>query len=75
MVNRRNVVGALATFGLTVAAQAPWRTLAGMLDHAHKYPDKVTYGHAGSTEYEAVARRTVEAGRAQLMRLQLLRSE
>jgi tripartite-type tricarboxylate transporter receptor subunit TctC len=34
-------------FGVAIAADAPYRTLVELLDHARKHPGEVTYGHAG----------------------------
>jgi tripartite-type tricarboxylate transporter receptor subunit TctC len=52
------------TFGLAIAAEAPWRTLAEMLDYARKHPGEVTYGHAGigSTPHLAVEELAQKAG-------------
>lgn len=51
-------------FGLAVAADAPYRTLAELLDHARKHPGEVSYGHAGigSTPHLAVEELAQKAG-------------
>jgi tripartite-type tricarboxylate transporter receptor subunit TctC len=51
-------------FGLAVPANAPYRTLGELLDHARKHPGEVTYGHAGvgSTPHLAVEELALKTG-------------
>lgn len=51
-------------FGLAVQSNAPWRTLADLIQHARRHPGEVTYGHAGvgSTPHLAVEELQLKTG-------------